>query len=267
MTVKRRHLIYLVLLLLFISMPVFGVEAPNPSTDFYVYDEPGLLKTESKNYIIKTNEALNRQVGAQVVIAILDHLPENTTSKEMAVEMFNAWGVGKKGEDNGVLLLISMEEHEYQMEIGYGLEGAIPDMVANQILNGMKEYFVDGKMEDGILYAYSKILERIEDEYQIKLDINEAWAEEPQTQKNNTGEFIRILITFLIIYFIFFGGGRGGRRRRRRPSVIFFPGSFGGYYGGGFGRGGGSFGGGSFGGGGNFGGGGRSGGGGAGGSW
>lgn len=255
MAVKKRQLILIVLLMLLTSLPVYGIDIPTPNDDFYIYDAPGVLSAESKDYIIAANQSLNRQVGAQVVVVILDSLPNNATSKETAVELFNEWGIGKKGEDNGVLLLISMDEREYQMEIGYGLEGAIPDMIANQILNGMKEYFVDGKLEQGILYAFTNVIKRIEDEYQIKVNIDEELLESYDNAESTGTSLTRTVILLILLFLIFSnsGGGRGGRRRRR---MVFFPGSFGG----------GGFGGGSFGGG-NFGGGGSSGGGGAGGSW
>lgn len=259
---RKDSLLLLILCIFFLSFPniTFAKSLPNPTKDFYVYDEADLLSTGAEEKITSLNEKLSEQTGAQIVVVVLNQLPNNMTREGTAVKIFQKWGIGAKGKDNGVLLLISMKEKEFQVEVGYGLEGAIPDMVANNILTGMKEFFVQNKYEDGILYAFDQLLLNVEEEYNVKIVEGERNIQEiPSSQNNSRINFRAILrlVILLIIFSRFFrGGGRGGRGYR---GPVFFPGSF---YGGGFG---GSSGG--FGGGGNFGGGGRSGGGGAGGGW
>lgn len=259
---RRSSKLFIVLLVAILLLPTYVLAAgiPEPTEEFYVYDEVGILSNETKNQMISVNKELYDKTGAQVVVAILDRLPEGFTSKEAAVELFNTWGIGSKEKDNGILLLITMEEREFQMEVGYGLEGPIPDMIASRILEGMKEYFVDGEIEEGIIYAFGNIVNKIEEEYGIEIEgAPNVESVDSSSDDNVIGKIIRLIIILWIISLL---TGRGGGHRRRR---IFYPwGGFGGGFGGGPSSGGG-FGGGF--GGGSSGGGGRSGGGGAGGSW
>lgn len=265
---KKKSLIIFFLVLL-CATPVFADALPEPTRDFYVYDEAHILSEEAKSKIIATNESLYKQTGAQVVVAVLNRLPEGEDINSAATDLFEKWKIGSKDKDNGILLLISMEDRKFKIEVGYGLEGAIPDMKANQILNDLTPYFKAGDYEEGILNAFSRILNLIGEEYGIAIDGTENLPppeENPTVDDGGTdftGLIVRIILLIIVINF-FFGGG-GGRRRRyyrgpRSGPFIFPGGGFGGF-------GGGSFGGGSFGGGGNFGGGGSSGGGGASGGW
>lgn len=255
----KKRLFLLVLALCFLSLPVFAAGLPEATEDFYVYDEEGILSDEAKSDIVRTNESLFEQTGAQVVVCILNHLPEDKTVEEAAVDIFDKWDIGTKEKDNGVLLLIAMKDRKFRIEVGYGLEGAIPDMVAKEILDDMVPYFQDGEYEAGIRVAFGEILSRVEEEYQITIEGKDAVTEviEEETDIGQWKEMIRLAVIVILIIIIFGrGNNRGGRGGYGGP--FFFP--FGGFGGGGFG-------GGSFGGGGNFGGGGSSGGGGASGGW
>lgn len=260
----KKRLFLLTLALCFLSLPVFASNVPDAGRDFYVYDEAGVLSDEAKSDIVRTNESLFEQTGAQVVVCVLDHLPEDETVEETAVNIFDKWDIGTKGKDNGVLLLIAMEDKKFRIEVGYGLEGAIPDMVAKNILDDMVPYFKDGNYEAGIRVAFGEILSKVEEEYQITIDGKDAVTEgvASESEAAELADVIRLAIIVILIFLIFGrrnnrrgGGGRGGYRG---PIFIPFGGGFGGF-------GGGSSGG--FGGGGNFGGGGSSGGGGASGGW
>lgn len=251
----KKRLFLLVLALCFLSLPVFAAGLPEATKEFYVYDEEGILSDEAKSDIVRTNESLFEQTGAQVVVCILNHLPEDKTVEEAAVDIFDKWDIGTKEKDNGILLLIAMKDRKFRIEVGYGLEGAIPDMVAKEILDDMVPYFQDGEYEAGIRVAFGEILSRVEEEYQITVEGKDAVTEvlEEETDIGQWKEMIRLAVIVILIIIIFGrGNNRGGRGGYRGP--FFFP-----FGGGGFGGG--------FGGGGNFGGGGSSGGGGASGGW
>ncbi len=255
----KKRLFLLALALCFLSLPVFAAGLPEATKEFYVYDEEGILSDEAKSDIVRTNESLFEQTGAQVVVCILNHLPEDKTVEEAAVDIFDKWDIGTKEKDNGILLLIAMKDRKFRIEVGYGLEGAIPDMVAKEILDDMVPYFQDGEYEAGIRVAFGEILSRVEEEYQITIEGKDAVTEgiEEETEEGDLMDMIKMAIVVIFILFLI---SRGNNRRG------FYGGGYTGGFGGGFG--GGSFGGGGgFGGGGNFGGGGSSGGGGASGGW
>ena len=256
---KKYFLILLCILVLFqtsISLAA-GLKLPEPSYSFYVYDEANIIEDQVEEYIVGTNKVLYKKTGAQIVVASVNSL-DDMDIREYANRLFQKWGIGSREYDNGLLILIVPREREIWIEVGYGLEGALPDSkVGNIIENSILPYFKEDNYSEGILSGFNEIINEIEEEYNTNLErekIDEDLYDfgEPYGELDifNTTRKILIvvgIIIFLFIDFRFFGGWltysllRGGR------------------YGGGSNRGGGGRG--------SSGGGGRSGGGGAGGKW
>ena len=190
---------------------------------------------------------------AVVIIPTLDGYPK----EEYATKLFREWGIGNKKSNNGVLLLIAINDRQIRIEVGYGLEGAIPDVTALSIIdNDIKPAFKAGNYYEGINRATDNIAKAAVGEYKV--------AKAKKSKSKGSGGFLIILI----IIFLILRSGRGGGGSNIGGSgfsdvatglllgSILGGGGRGG--GGGYGGGGGGFGG--------FGGG-SSGGGGAGGSW
>lgn len=248
---KKLKLGVILLIVLLSSTAVFAM--PNPSNDFYVYDQSNIMDGNTQNYIIQTNDELYEKTGAQIVVAAIDDL-EGMDINTYSTALFDEWNIGGAQLDNGLLMLIVPSQGELWIEVGYGLEGALPDIRVSQII---EEYiipsFAEGDYNQGIILGYNEILNYVEQEYNIELSSREQFTNpHPQSNVGATNSIPRVLVIIGIIILVFldikfFGGwltfsiirsmGRGGR---------------GGGRGGGSGRGGG---------------GGRSGGGGAGGRW
>jgi uncharacterized protein len=261
----KKFLCYSLLLLL----PFVGIaqsidqiikQRPNPPrlvTDLAgVLDAQQLQALESK--LVAYDDSTSNQI-AIVLVKTLDGYP----IEEAAVRLFREWGVGNKATNNGILILASIDERQVRIETGYGLEGAVPDITASQIIrNDIGPSFREGNYFEGLDSATNSIMLAAAGEYK---------APEGYNDRAKGKRFPFGTILFIIILIIFFSRGRGGggggfmsRRGYRRGlgPLIFFPPIGGGGWGGG-GGGGWSGGGGGFGG---FGGG-SSGGGGASGSW
>lgn len=228
---------------------------PKASHEFYVYDETGIVGDELEKHIIDINRKLYSATGSQVVVAIPNNLGD-LDKNLYATKLFEEWEIGEKGKDNGVLILIVPSEGEMWIEIGYGLEGAIPDSIAKRILEDhMIEFFRQGDYEKGILSGFNQIVLRIEDEYNIDID-GISLEQTPMVQQDSG---IGPIILFIFIMLLIFLDSKflGGTILRTifRSMYIMNSGRRGGPPRGGGGSGGSS------------GGGGRSGGGGAGGSW
>jgi len=262
--------------------------APIPALDSPVVDTTGTLDAAQKQALVQQALALQQRKGSQLqVLVIPSTQPEDIA--QYTTRVFEQWKIGRKGVDDGVLLVVAKDDRRVRIEPGYGLEGAIPDAMANRVI---QEYlaprFRDGDYAGGISAA-TAVLAGLIDGEQLP----------PPVAGNRTGDEGGDA-GFVVALFI---GGVASMlarllfARRSRPlkgvlaavlggaagwlllslagggiaaAAAFFlslggisPGGFAG--GGGFGRGG--FGGGGFGGGGWSGGGGRSGGGGASGSW
>src|SRR6185503_12029589 len=87
----------------------------------------------------------------QVLVYVDAHVPAGTTLEESANRAFKAWGVGQKGKDNGVLFVVFLDDRVMRLEVGYGLEGALPDARAKQITSEVvKPRFKTGDFTGGI---------------------------------------------------------------------------------------------------------------------
>lgn len=270
MVILMRKLLFAALII-FISVPVFGQNLDflparpggqvNDYADMLTPNEENLLERKLRTYRDTTSNV--------IAIAIIESL-EGNSREEVATELFNNWRMWEGDRYNGVLILISEQDRELRIEVGYGLEGAIPDAMANRIVQDiLVPNLRSGTVYAGLDRATNAMIQLASGEYDHTVDTYDV-------RGDGSGFPIDVIIIILVIIIFLISKGsrpRGGRRTLGADDVIeaiFWSQIFGGgrNRGGGFGGGrsgglggGGGFGG--FGGGGGFG----SGGGGAGGSW
>ena len=218
---------------------------PEPTDRFFINDYADVIDSSAEEEIYSRAAALYEKTGAQAVVVAAKNLGGEEPA-EYALGLGRQWGVGDKKKNNGVVILFALEERQIYIAVGYGLEGALPDIKADRIIEtyGL-EYLKADNFSEGILQItkavinYTPINDSEEDGYSTKVAVS--WA-----------TLIAVVLLYLLIFgrrrrFFWFGGpggfggfGGGG----------FSGGSFGGHSGGGFSGGGFSGGGGSFGGGG-----------------
>jgi len=97
-----------------------------PKATGYVTDTAGVLDVGTKQGLVTLLRTLHDKTTAQVAVAVVP-TTGGISAEEYAVKLFEKWGVGKKGKDNGVLLVVAVKDRTMRIEVGYGLEGAIPD--------------------------------------------------------------------------------------------------------------------------------------------
>jgi uncharacterized protein len=260
----------LTLLALFTSWMLFSQEVlPPPNPPKLVTDAAGILSEAEKSALEQKLVAVDDSSSNQIAVVIIKSLQDRPI-EEYATKLFRTWGIGNKKTNNGVLLLVAVDDRKVKIETGNGLEGAIPDIVAGDIIrNRIAPAFKAGNYYKGIDEATDALAQAAVGEYKVarKRDKSSSDGDSPLLVF-----FILLIIVGIILAGIGGGGGFGGGRRRRSDfgslaegiilgSLLNGGGRGGGWGGGGFGGGG--FGGGGFGG---FGGG-SSGGGGASGGW
>jgi uncharacterized protein len=103
----------------------------------YVSDFGGVIDSESKQRLEAYCSAVEQSTGAQIALVTIPSL-ENEPIDDVANTIFRAWGVGKKGQDNGILLLLALRDRRSRLEIGYGLEPILPDGLDGRILRQMR---------------------------------------------------------------------------------------------------------------------------------
>ncbi|NOX18582.1 MAG: methanol dehydrogenase [Chlorobi bacterium] len=229
--------------ILFLTFSCVGFSQTKiPTLKRYITDYTGTLNSAQLNAIEKELKAFDDSTSNQIVVLMITSLngyPMEKFTYEVAVKN----KIGSKEHDNGVLLFIAKEDRKMRIEVGYGLEGALPDALASSILrNEIRPYFKNGEYFQGVRNGIYAVESSIKGEYT---------AEDTTDDNGGGGQFVSFFI-FLIIFILSFF------RRRGRGGAIYVGGFGGGR--GGFGGGGGFSSGGFSGGGGSFGGGGASGG-------
>ncbi len=132
-----------------LSTAVAEVKLPSPSG--FVNDYAGVLSAQQKQELDSVVAVLKKKTGAELAVAIVKSVAP-LDSKLYAVKLFEKWGIGEKGKDNGVLLLLAMEEKRVEIEVGYGLEGVLTDAVAGRILDTYAvPNFKQGKFGVGVV--------------------------------------------------------------------------------------------------------------------
>jgi uncharacterized protein len=227
---------------LFIGVALAGPKFP-PLTG-RVVDDAHILSPATQSELSSMLAEQERKTGQQVVVVTLPTL-QGYTIAQYGYRLGRAWGIGQKGKDNGVLLIVAPKEHKVRIEVGYGLEGRLTDVQSELIIhNVMVPKFRTGDYDGGVL-AGTRILLKV-----LGGDAS-ALPQSTGTGQHGHGGFHIGGLLILFLLWILFG---------RFFWPLFFIGGLGGGFGGGFGGGsGGGFGGGFSGGGGSFGGGGASG--------
>jgi uncharacterized protein len=235
-----------------------------PAPTNYVNDFAGVLSPQTQASLNALCAQVDRLAHAQIAVVTIKSL-DGEPIENFATALEDKWKVGKKGTDRGLLLILATNDHKYRFEVGYGLEGILPDGKVGDMGRQMVPYLQQDNYDAAVNFAVRQISSVIAADAGVTLNTGPrpAYAPAPQPKPLTLGEVLVLGVVLLVVIFLlarlggsgllgfllgmFLGGGGGG--------------GWGGRGGGGFGGGGGD--GGGFGG---FGGG-SSGGGGASGSW
>ncbi|HLA78010.1 MAG TPA: TPM domain-containing protein, partial [Vicinamibacteria bacterium] len=105
-----------------------------PRPDRYATDRAGVTDAARLAALNERLAQFERETSSQVLVYLDGRLPAGTTIEEFAAAAFKAWGVGQKGKHNGVVLMAFVDDRRLRIEVGYGLEPAIPDARADRII-------------------------------------------------------------------------------------------------------------------------------------
>lgn len=181
---------------LFIEFCIFSKEVVafvQPTSSFYVNDYASLLSENTKEYIQKANEHLYSKTGSQIVVVTIPNL-EGNSLEEYATELFRTFGIGDSKKNNGLLLLLTLEERQFRVEVGYGLEGILPDAKTGRIQDEyIIPYLKQNKWDEGIQNGFKKFLDEIVTYYGVDLGMN---IDPTQTESEKGNGFLILFSTF-----------------------------------------------------------------------
>lgn len=190
-----------------------------------VMDQVGVIRPQDRNELEKVVRDYNSQGKAQIQILVIDSL-QGIEIEEASIKITDKWKLGTAKKDNGILFLIAPNEHKMRIEVGQGLEGTLPDVIAKRIIaDTVLPLFKARNLSAGVVVGTYQIIKYIDQEY---ADQHLAEAA-PEPTKSIPGWVIIVILLLLL----FIG--------RFLPASSFRGGGFGGggFGGGGFGGGGG----------------------------
>jgi uncharacterized protein len=119
---------------LMLAAPTVRAEIPASPSPHYVYDEARWLGSAAFAAIDKRLQDYERESSSQMLVAIFQALPESGEIVDFSQRVFEAWKPGEKGKDNSAILFFFVNERKVRIQVGYGLEGALPDARCKQII-------------------------------------------------------------------------------------------------------------------------------------
>ncbi|PYK17240.1 MAG: hypothetical protein DMF36_01095 [Verrucomicrobia bacterium] len=191
-----------------------------PKPDRYFNDYASVV---SKSVALRFNEELaqfERETSDQVVVAIFPKMQSDSDIADYTQRVAQAWGVGQKERRNGVVLFVFVQDRKMFIQVGYGLEGALPDITAFDITEyRIKPHFRTGDYEGGIATGIDSIFKAIRGEYKGS---GKTVAEQHRGGASNIWFFIIFMIVLIIISRVLRRlGGWGYSSRGGGP--MFFP--------------------------------------------
>lgn len=234
---KNKVLLFFFSLILLCSANIISnaeINYPSPTNLKYINDYTNTINDTYKKQIISIGKELEDKTTAQAIIVVINST-DGVPIEEYSNKLFRSWGIGQEDKDNGLLILVAIEDRQFRVEVGRELEGAITDALSNRIMQTLaKPYFLEENYGEGLLNSYSKFCDYIAEEYNVTLDksLNIAMPSSNETNKNNNVNFKyftlgtvllvlsdllfnrgRVVSTLLQLFFwsnFFRGGRRGG---------------------------------------------------------
>lgn len=160
-----RKWLFILFITFIFTLPLlaYALDVPNPKG--YVSDYAGMLTSEQVSSLEQKLREFEKATSNEIAILIIPCL-EGENLEEFSLKVASTWGVGKRNKDNGVLVFIAKEDRKMRIEIGYGLEGVVPDGAAGYIIREyMTPQFKEGHFYKGINDAVDSLMKATNKEY------------------------------------------------------------------------------------------------------
>ncbi len=216
-------------------------DSPIPKPRGLVNDFANVIPASQEQQLAALTTELLQKTEVPVVVVTMPDIG-GAEYNDYANRLYQAWGIGKKGTDKGVLIFVTVKERKMRIETGYGVEGILPDGLVGEIRDRyMIPYLKENKFGEGLLYGAAAVAQTIAKDAGVQLT-GQVRVKAAPKKKTSKISFLPLLILILLLF-------RFGSRGRRGSWIFFLPflmggggrssgsgfgGSFGGF-GGGFG--------------------------------
>ncbi|HAH32540.1 MAG TPA: hypothetical protein DCL44_09540 [Elusimicrobia bacterium] len=213
---RRAGCFFPVLIAVFLAFPVIAGSAEEraaiPSPGAYVNDSAGVINAETAIKLNGVLADLDVKAKAQVAVLTINSLG-GAGVETYAAETYTKWGIGDKQTNRGVLLLVAVRDHKARIEVGYGLEGILPDGLTGSIQDKyLIPYFRKGDYSEGIYQGSLAIASVIAKDSGVELSAAPLESEPQNIAPMSAGR--KIFSFILVVLFVIFA--------IRHPFLVFF---------------------------------------------
>jgi len=192
--------IFSLFLFFYAAGTLFGQDINIPAYRGYVNDFANVLDTDTASRLEAFISRTEKETTAEIVVVTIESL-EGWEIEDYAIELFGRWAIGKKDKDNGVLLLVALEERALRIEVGYGLEGALTDLESGNIIdNIIVPRLKQDDYASGIYNGVVAIAEQVYEEYGLEFEEQVPDSLPVASTGSNIPYF---LISCLPVFFLF----------------------------------------------------------------
>ncbi|GHU21574.1 hypothetical protein FACS1894172_07490 [Spirochaetia bacterium] len=182
-----------------------------PRPDGFINDFAAVLTADDRLALEELTGILQEKTGAEIDVVTIKSFGfyGYGSIDEFAVALFNEWGIGRSGKDDGVLVVLAVEDRDVRIEVGYGLEGVLPDSVAGRILdNAVIPDFRENNFSAGLLKGAQAIASIIAAENGIDRDSLALPAVVSESSRPKSSEWIGLVVWCGIVFTVFIFAAR-----------------------------------------------------------
>jgi uncharacterized protein len=216
--------IILIISLLLFPLQLMALDAPLLTGR--VNDQARMLSPETAQRLEQKLAAFERETSNQVVVLTIPSL-QGDDIDQFSIRVAEAWKLGQKEKDNGVLLVLAQTERKVRIEVGMGLQGVLPDITAGRIIREtMRPYLKSGNFDQGITVAVDSIIAATKGEF--KGTVTGQSAQKHSAKKTSTSFitlFLLVIVAAVVLgLFSRYLGGAGGAIGLPLAASMAFPG-------------------------------------------
>jgi uncharacterized protein len=208
------------------ALGAHAAETIPPKPERYFSDYAGVVSRGAAERFNEQLAQFERETSNQIVVAIWRKMPSQSSIEDFTQRTFQAWQVGQRGRNNGVVFFVFIDDHRMRIQPGYGLEGALPDITCNEIIrDAVVPRFRANDFEGGIAASIDLIFKAIRGEYK---GTGKTVRETGTSQNSSTAGLLVFFFLILIILLAMRASRRFGGYRYTGVGGPFVSGNWGG---------------------------------------